>query len=83
MTDVFLGCCDGERTEMKETVRQLVTKLQVALRLLPVRRRAIFLALVSGEITYAELAARFEIDVAEVEREFAAALVALAGAADG
>ncbi len=62
---------------------KLVHRMAAALRRLPERQRAIFLAVRHDRATYAELASRYGISIADVEREFARALVALADAADG
>lgn len=62
---------------------QILARLQTALRSLPARQRAIFLALVDEEASYSMLAERFGMNVADVEREFASALIALDAAADG
>ena len=54
-----------------------------ALRGLSSRQRAIFFAVVDSEASYAVLAQRFGISLAEIEHEFARALAALDAAGDG
>ncbi len=62
---------------------ELIRRMTAALRRLPERHRAIFLAVRHDDATYAELASRYGIGIAAVEHELAQALVALAAAADG
>jgi DNA-directed RNA polymerase specialized sigma24 family protein len=60
-----------------------MARLVAALQQMPVRQRAIFLAVSNDEQSYAELAGRFGISSAQVEQELARALVLLDEAADG
>jgi RNA polymerase sigma factor (sigma-70 family) len=56
---------------------QQLARLEVALRSLPRRRRAIFLAARHDGLPYAEIAQRTGLSRKRVEREFARALLAL------
>lgn len=57
-------------------------KLRTALAELPQQRRVIYLAHCVEGLTYPAIAARLDLDVAEVQRELAAALLALSLALD-
>ena len=57
-------------------------KLRTALAELPHQRRVIYLAHCVEGLTYPAIAARLDLDVAEVQRELAAALLALSLALD-
>jgi RNA polymerase sigma-70 factor (ECF subfamily) len=54
---------------------ELLARIEVALRTLPRRRRAIFLAVCRDDASYAALAEQTGLSIKQVEREVAAALV--------
>lgn len=59
----------------EESNPELLARIEAALRTLPRRRRAIFLAVCRDDASYAVLAEQTGLSIRQVEREVAAALV--------
>lgn len=66
-----------------QTEAAMLVRMAAALRQMPQRQRAIFVAVRNDQMTYAELGALFEITARQVEEELAEALGRLSDAADG